>query len=117
MVENTTPELHWMFGFGANLNVTHIEEKKKLKIYDHSAAKVVGWQISFPKMGWRYAEPAFASAYQKEGSEIHGLAFAVTKEDKDRCNSMEAPIYVKEIITLELYDGRKVEGQIYTLKE
>ena len=25
--------------------------------------------------------------------------------------------YVREIVTLNLYDGRKVEGQIYTRKE
>jgi len=64
-----------MFGFGANLNVHHIEEKKKLKIFDSSPAKVSDWFISFPQGGLKHVEPAFASAFKKEGTEIHGLAF------------------------------------------
>ena len=103
-----------MFGFGANLNVQHIQEKKKLKIFDSSPAKVVDWQISFPKGGMPLVEPAFASAFQKEGDEIHGLAFQITAEDKARCNKMEP--YETFIVPLQLYDGRTVDGQIYSHK-
>ena len=103
-----------MFGFGANLNVQHIEEKKKLKIFDSSAAKVSDWYISFPKGGMANVEPAFASAFKKEGTEIHGLAFQISAEDKARCDKMEP--YERFIVPLQLYDGRTVDGQIYSHK-
>ena len=60
-------------------------------------------------------EPAFASAFKKEGTEIHGLAFQITAEDKARCNKMEP--YETFIVPLQLYDGRTVDGQIYSHKE
>ena len=71
----------WSFGFGANLNAEHLQEKKKLKILDSCAAKVEGWYLAFPEGGISLVEPAFGSAYQREGAEIHGLAFATSKED------------------------------------
>ena len=61
-------------------------------------------------------EPAFACAYKKEGAEIHGLAFALSPEEKEKINKMEGG-YAKAMIELQLYDGRKVEGQIYTSKK
>ena len=47
MVE-TTEDKHWMFGFGANLNATHLAQKKKLTVLDSCAAKVPGWYLAFP---------------------------------------------------------------------
>ena len=65
-----------------------------------------------------FVDPAFGSAYPKEGEEIHGLAYAVNKEDFDKCNKMEGGdgFYNRHMVTLHLYDGRKVEGQIYSKK-
>ena len=55
-----------------------------------------------------FVDPSFASAYPKEGEEIHGLAYAVNKEDFDKCNKMEGGdgFYNRHMVTLHLYDGR-----------
>jgi len=82
-------DLHWMFGFGANLNVHHLQEKKSLTIFDHGPAKVPNYKITFPKGGIDYVDPAFASARKEEGATIHGLAYAVSKADFDICNQKE----------------------------
>ena len=118
MVE-TKQDKYWMFGYGANLNATHLAKKKKLTVLDSCAAKVPGWYLAFPKGGFPYVDPSFASAYRKEGEEIHGLAYAVNKGHFDKCNALEGGgrVYDQVIVTLHLYDGRKVEGQIYTRKE
>ena len=72
----------WSFGFGANLNVAHIQERKGLQILDHCAAKVADWEVTFPEgFGFAYVEPSFAAARPKKGAEIHGLAFCTSKED------------------------------------
>ena len=68
----------WAIGFGANLNVHHIEDKKKLKILDHCACKVPGFKFAFPAGGIDYVDPAFSAAFEVEGAEIHGLAFATS---------------------------------------
>ena len=96
-----------MFGFGANLNIHHLQEKKQLKVLDYGAAKVDDFYIAFPKGGFAHVEPAFASAWPKKGEEIQGLAYAVSKEDLDKCNQMEKG-YGTTMTTLHLYDGRNV---------
>ena len=119
MVDTTTEDKHWMFGFGANLNAQHLAKKKRLNVLDSCAAKVPDWYLAFPRGGFPFVDPSFASAFQKEGEEIHGLAYAVNKADFDKCNAMEGGdnVYDRYIVTLHLYDGRKVGGQIYSRKK
>ena len=82
-----------------------MQVKKGLTILDHGAAKVVDWEVAFPKGGLIYVEPAFACAYPKQGEEIHGLAFATSRADKDGLNKKEF-IYKIATVTLHFYDGR-----------
>ena len=77
-MESKKEDKVWAFGFGANLNAQHIEQKKQLKILDSCAARVSGFLFAFPLGGVQYVDPAFACAFQQKGSEIHGLAFATT---------------------------------------
>ena len=51
-----------------------------------------------------------------EGAEVHGLAFATSQADMDRCNELEGggKFYTAVMTDLHLYDGRIVQGQIYT---
>ena len=86
------------------MNVEHMQVKKGLTILDHGAAKVPDWELAFPKGGYAYVEPAFACAYPKQGAEIHGLAFAVSRADKDRLDAREPYKIAK--VTLQFYDGR-----------
>ena len=63
-----------------------------------------------------YVEPAMASASPAVGQEVHGLGYAVSREDADKIDKIEAvPImHVVNQVTIQLYDGREVQGQIYT---
>ena len=56
---------------------------------DHSPGKVVDWEMSFTAPIIPYVEPAMASASQKDGEEIHGLAYAVSKEHAAKIDHME----------------------------
>ena len=59
-----------------------------------------------------YVEPAMASASPAVGQEVHGLGYAVSREDADKIDKIEAvPImHVVNQVTIELYDGREVTG-------
>ena len=87
-----------------------------MKILDHSPAKVLNYFLGFPAGGFGYVEPAFASTYYENGSEIHGLAFATSKKDMERLDSMEGngSFYTKMNVKIYCYDGREIMGYIYT---
>ena len=105
-------ELVWMFGIGANMNVEKLEAQKGTKVVDHCPAKVFDWEMQFTAPISKYIEPAMASAHPKEGSEVHGLAFAVSKEDAARIDEKEQvgrELLVTQV-QIHLYDGRKVYG-------
>ena len=106
----------WAIGFGANLNAHHLADKKKVTVLDSCACKAPGFLFAFPSGGIDYVDPGFSAAFEQEGAEIHGLAFATSRADMDRINELEGGdrFYTAKMCTLHLYDGRVVEGQIYT---
>jgi len=78
MVEEEKEGLVWSFGFGANMDVEFMKNKKGLEITDSVAAIVKGWKMmmTLAVPNWHLVEPSFANACPgKESDEIHGLAF------------------------------------------
>ena len=59
-----------------------------------------------------YVEPAMASASPKVGGEIHGLAYALSKEHATKMDEAEAvpEIHIVNLVPIQLYDGRQVMG-------
>ena len=89
-----------------------------MKVLDHSPGKVVDWEMTFSAPIIDYVEPAMASASPKQGCEIHGVAYATSKEDCAKIDKMEdvGNTHVVNHVTIDLYDGRQVRGQVYTAK-
>ena len=87
-----------------------------MTVLDSCACKAPGFLFAFPSGGIDYVDPGFSAAFEQEGAEIHGLAFATSRADMDRINELEGGgrFYTAKMCTLHLYDGRVVEGQIYT---
>ncbi len=62
-----------------------------------------------------FSEPAFAGLMERQGEEVHGVAFCMTKESGAELDRTEAG-YNKQAVTLEAYDGRKLDGFVYMNK-
>ena len=88
-MEQSQSERVWLFGIGANMNVEHLERQKGVKVLDNSPGKVMDWEMTFTAPIVPYVEPAMASASPKAGEEIHGLAYAVSKEHADKIDHIE----------------------------
>ena len=107
-----------MFGIGACMDLEHLEKVKGIKVLDHCPGKVLDWAMTFSMHGAPYVEPAFASANPQSGGEIHGLGYAASKEHAAIIDEKEGVgfYHVVNVVTIHLYDGRQVTGNIYTAK-
>ena len=98
------PNCTWSFGYGSNMDITHLRIKKKLTVYDHKPAILDGYRLSFNMVTDWLAEPAFAGIVPDQTSQVHGLAFCVPQESLDHLNSQER-WYEIQNVTVETYDG------------
>ena len=106
----------WSFGFGSNMDVGALRTKKMLNILDHMPAVAKDWEMSFSSKGIPCVEPFYALALPKAGAEIHGMAFSVPESDVAKLDAIESG-YSKGKSTFIGYDGREVEGFLYTKKD
>ena len=72
------------------MNVEKLEKQKKVKVLEYGPGKVENWEMTFSAPISEYVEPAMASASPKVGQEIHGLGYAVSREDADKIDKIEA---------------------------
>ena len=124
----------WSFGYGSNMDVKALETKKhvkikgkggdhrsllnlKVKIFfgsrfaEHTAAILKDWQLSFMP-GVPLAEPGYANLAKSPGSEVHGVAFLMSKESQEELDRTESG-YAKVFVDLKSYDGRPLKGFVY----
>ena len=73
----------WAFGYGSNMNLEHLSKKKGVTVLEHIPAILKGFKLGFFG-GWALVEPGFGGLYQDGQSELHGLAYRVSKADMDR---------------------------------
>ena len=71
------------------------------------------WEMSFSTPGIPCVEPWFATALPKLGKEIHGVAFCIPETDAEKLDKIESG-YVKGVSSFVGYDGRTVQGFLYT---
>ena len=99
----------WTFGFGSNMNVGKVENKKGHKVLDHECGVVKGYKMCFNSPAMPKVEPAFAnSVVGTEEDSIHGVAIKISEEDMDKLDAQEKS-YDKVKVTVEGYSGRNIE--------
>ena len=105
----------WTFGFGSNMSVANVENKKGHKVLDHEVGVVKGYKMCFNIGAMSKVEPAFANAIKaSENDEIHGVAIKISEEDMAALDAQERA-YDKIAVTVEGYSGRKIENcSMYT---
>lgn len=69
--------------------------------------------MAFTLKGIPWVEPAFANVEEKVGAEVHGVAFCMSQESMEKLDKVETG-YIKKMVTLKSYDGRDLEGFVYT---
>ena len=62
--------------------------------------------------GIRLAEPGYANLAKSPGSEVHGVAFLMSKESQEELDRTESG-YAKVFVDLISYDGRPLKGFVY----
>ncbi|ESO93557.1 hypothetical protein LOTGIDRAFT_232618 [Lottia gigantea] len=115
-IKMASQDTMWSFGYGSNMDVKAVETKKKVKIIDHTAAILKGWKLAFNLSGIPLVEPAYANVTKGDPTdEVHGVAFCMTKDSIEQMDRVESG-YNKAQVTLEAYDGRKLDGFVYVNK-
>jgi len=102
----------WSFGYGANMDMVALQNKKKVKVLEHCPAILRGFKLAFSMRGPPYVEPGYGGLWREEGGEVHGVAFLMGEGGEAQLDRNEGP-YLKEIVKLEAYDGRELEGYVY----
>ena len=78
---------------------------------EHTAAILKDWKLSFMP-GIPLTEPGYANLAQSPGSEVHGVAFLMSKESQEELDRTERS-YAKVFVDLTSYDGRPLKGFVY----
>ena len=99
----------WSFGYGSNMDISHLKIKKNLTVYDYKPAILNGYKLSFNMATNWLAEPAFAGIIPDANSTVHGLAFCLPQESLDHLNEQEV-WYQINYVNLETYDGEFLEN-------
>jgi len=104
----------WSFGFGSNMDVSFVENKKGHKVLDNKAGVVHGWKMSFNLQGMSFVEPAFANAVPAAPQDnIHGVAILLSPLDVRKLQEQERG-YDIHWVNVECYDGSTVKAFIFS---
>jgi len=92
-----------------------LSTKKGIHVSRHCPAVLHNYILAFNLMGVQYVEPAFAGLRQKEGGEVHGIAFCMDRESEVLLDRVEGVgmAYRKEWVTLKGYHGKQMDGFVY----
>ena len=94
------------------MDMVALQNKKKVKVLEHCPAILRGFRLAFSMRGPPYVEPGYGGLWREEGGEVHGVAFLMGEGGEAQLDRNEGP-YIKEIVELEAYDGRELEGYVY----
>lgn len=103
----------WRFGYGSNIGLTTLRQKKNLNPIKYLAGTIDGYELYFTK-GIPYVEPGWAGV--REGSEdsdasklkLHGSAFYIPLEEAEGLDRQEGGYDVK-LCHFVSYDGQEVK--------
>ena len=105
----------WRFGYGSNIGLTTLRQKKNLNPIKYLAGTIDGYELYFTK-GIPYVEPGWAGVRREEVVEgsseekklkLHGSAFYIPLEEAQGLDKQEAGYDVK-LCHFISYDGHEV---------
>lgn len=82
-------ETVWYFAYGSNMSSSTFRGSRGIEPLAELPAKILGWHLTFEIFGTPYKEPGFASIRptaaggveeEKKTTEVHGVAYLVTRE-------------------------------------
>jgi cation transport regulator ChaC len=97
----------WRFGYGSNLSLANLVEKKNLRPVDFVTGRIRGWRLSFDLAAIPHVEPAFATVRPAQGEEVHGVAFRISAAEAAGLDRQEGG-YTVEPVGVETYEGRVI---------
>lgn len=115
-------EYVWRFGYGSNIALTTLRNKKNLNPRRHLVGTIQGWELYFSQ-AIPYVEPGFAAVRPVEkntsaGSgddgddqihKLHGAAFLIPKDEADGLDRQEASYHVLPC-KFVAYDREIIDG-------
>lgn len=131
-----TTQYVWRFGYGSNIGLTTLQQKKNLNPSKYLAGTIKGWELYFVP-GIRHVEPGWAAVRRcplpmtdttttttttttnddEEETKLHGSAFLIPKDEADGLDKQEAGYNVLPCQFVS-YDGEVVEDVgLYVPKE
>lgn len=103
----------WRFGYGSNLGLANLREKKNLNPSRCVTGTIAGWELYFKKGFSPYVEPAWAgiripSSGSTDGVKLHGTAFLIPQEEADGLDRQEGgyDVLPSQFVS---YDGEVIE--------
>lgn len=102
----TTTSHVWRFGYGSNIGLTTLKQKKNLHPSKYLAGTIQGWDLCFTK-AMAYVEPGFAGVREDKDTVLHGAAFRIPQEEAEGLDRQEGGYNVLACEFIS-YDGEKV---------
>ena len=105
----------WRFGFGSNMSVANMAQKKNLTVLNHAPGMLRGWRLAY-FAAIACVEPGFAMVEEAgEEDEVHGLCFEIPVDQARRLDEQESGYDVVEA-DVQLYSGEVKQAGFYKTK-
>ncbi len=79
----------WRFGYGSNIGLTTLRQKKNLNPIQYHAGTIQGYELYFTKGSLPYVEPGYAGVRPNNEKELHGTAFCIPLEEAEGLDKQE----------------------------
>lgn len=102
----------WRFGYGSNVGLQNLREKKGLNPARCISGTISGWELYWKLAFSPFVEPAWAGARthpEGDRGELHGTAFLISEEEAEKLDRQEAGYNVQPS-KFVAYDGEVIEG-------
>lgn len=98
----------WRFGYGSNIGLETLKQKKNLNPVQYHTGTIEGWELYFMK-GFKYVEPGWAAVRPSTSKILHGSAFLITDEEAEGLDRQEGGYDVLPC-TFVPYEGDAIEN-------
>ncbi|KAL7490830.1 hypothetical protein ACHAWT_000437 [Skeletonema menzelii] len=106
----------WRFGYGSNLGLKTLREKKQLSVKSYHVGTIKGYELYFMPGLNEYVEPAWAAIRPSPHAELHGSAFLIPNDEADGLDKQEAGYNVVDV-AFTSYDGEAFNVGLYVPKK
>jgi len=111
----------WRFGYGSNIGLRTLREKKNLNPIRYLVGTIKGWELYFNTGLNEYVEPGFAAIRPPINTninnvELHGSAFLIPNDEAGGLDKKEAGYNIQSV-QFTSYDGEVVTVGLYIPKK